>query len=120
MMTDKQVHAYIEALFMNGITPSKIIDTCQKNIDEINMLKSKISELTTQYTSKYDFEREKAEINSHINDLDLQINHISELYVTRPELDALTENLNKKIDYEISSQKEENNIFLKNLKQELI
>lgn len=125
MMTDEQVHAYVEALFMNGITPSEIINTCQKNIDEINRLKSKISELTIQLTnnvnmSKSDFESEKVEINNHINYLDLQINHISELYVTRPELDALTENLNKKIDYEISNQKEENNIFLKNLKQELI
>ena len=106
---------------MNGITPSKIIDTCQKNIDEINMLKSKISELTIQLTnnvnmSKFDFESENAKIKGDINYLASQINHIGELYVTRPELDALTENLNKKIDYEISNQKEENNIFLKNLK----
>ena len=106
---------------MNGITPSEIINTCQKNIDEINRLKSKISELTIQLTnnvnmSKSDFESEKAEINNHINYLDLQINHISELYVTRPELDALTENLNKRIDYVIFNQKEEDNIFLENLK----
>ena len=85
------------------------------------MLKNKISELTAQLIyndnmSKSDFERENERINEHINYLDTQINYISELYVTRPELDALTENLNKKIDYEISSQKEEDNMFLKNLR----
>lgn len=85
------------------------------------MLKNKISELTAQLIyndnmSKSDFERENERINEHINYLDLQINHINELYVTRPELDALTENLNKRIDYVISNQKEEDNTFLKNLR----
>lgn len=110
---------------MNGITPSRIISICQNNIDEINMLKSKISELTTQLIHNDnnaniisrldDFERENGKIQADINYLSIKIDNIDRVYVTRPELDVFIESLNEKFDYEISNQKEEDNIFLKNL-----